>query len=81
MLSTIPDCMQKAMTKIEFQQKLMRLKYSTAAAAPPNINYFPMLPYQGFSNTFSQQGNVTSSANSSDSSTSTALPSPAYPSF
>ena len=41
MLSTIPDCMQKVMAKIEFQQKLIQLKYSTAPA-PPNNNYFPM---------------------------------------
>ena len=83
MLSSIPDCMQKAMAKIEFQQKLIQLKYSTAAAAPPNINYFPMPPYQGFSNTFSQQGNATSSTHSSGSysSTSTPLPLPVYPSF
>ena len=80
MLSTIPDCMQKAMAKIEFQQKLIQLKYSTAPA-PPNINYFPMPSYQGFSNIFSQQGNVTSSTNSGGSSTSTPLPSPVYPSF
>ena len=80
MLSTIPDCMQKAMAKIEFQQKLIQLKYSTAPA-PPNINYFPMPSYQDFSNIFSQQGNVTSSRNSGGSSTSTPLPYPVYPSF
>ena len=80
MLSTIPDCMQKAMPKIEFQQKLIQLKYSTAPA-PPNINYFPLPSYQGFSNIFSQQGNVTSSTNSGGSSTSPPLPSPVYPSF
>ena len=80
MLSTIPDCMQKATAKIEFQQKLIQLKYSTAPA-PPNINYFPMPSYQGFSNIFSKQGNVTSSTNSGGSSTSTPLPSPVYPSF
>ena len=80
MLSTIPDCMQKAMAKIKFQQNLIQLKYSTAPA-PPNISYFRMPSYQRFSNIFSQQGIVTSSTNSVGSSTSTPLPSPVYPSF
>ena len=67
MLSTIPNCIQKAMAKIEFQQKLTQLKYSTVTAAPTSINYFPMQPFQGLSHTFSQQGSVPSSSHSGGS--------------
>ena len=83
MLTGIPDCMQKAMIKIEFQQKLMQLKYSTAQACHPNTNYFPMTQYQGYPNTFSDQRNANSSAHStaSYSSANSPLASPTYQKF
>ena len=64
MLSKIPDCMQKAMAKIEFQQKLIQLKYSIAATPASNIDYFPIPSIPSFSNTFMQQGGTASSTHS-----------------
>lgn len=59
MLSSIPDSMQKAMLKIEIQQKIMQLKYSSSAPNQPN--FFPMPQFQGLPNTFTQQGSLSSS--------------------
>ena len=44
------------MTKLEFQQKLIQLKYTTPLAVPnaPTFNPFTMQPYHGFQNTLLQ---------------------------
>ena len=84
MLSTIPDSREKAMTKLEFQQKLIQLKYTTPLAVPnaPTFNPFIMQPYHGFQNTLLQTGNAISvtPSNHSTSSMCSPVPSPVYPS-
>lgn len=69
MLSTIPDCMPKAMVKLEFQQKLIQLKYNTAIVAPPNyVPTTPLSTLQSFTNTFPQQASEASNPHSRGSS-------------
>ena len=50
MLCDIPDRREKAMAKLEFQQKLIQLEYRTPAAVPTasTFNPFPMSPYYCF---------------------------------
>ena len=72
MLRNIPDSREKAMAKLEFQQKLIQLKYNITVRVPNTPTFNPFTYSHGFSSTPSHH---TSSA------TITPLSSPVYPSF
>ena len=67
MLCNIPDSREKAMSKLEFQQKLMQFKYNIPAGVPNTPTFNPFTHSHGFSST--------------TSATITPWYSPAYPPF
>ena len=72
MLCNIPDSREKAMAKLEFQQKLIQLKYIIPAGVPNTPTFNPFPHSHGFSSTPSHH---------KSSATITPLSSPAYASF
>ena len=72
MLCNIPDSREKAMAKLEFQHKLIQLKYNIPVGVSNTTAFNPFTHSHGFSST---------SSHHNSSATITPLSSPAYPSF
>ena len=91
MLSVIPDSQEKALAKVDFQQKLIRLKYGGQRQQTPAVirststfHPFNLPPYQAFPNTFMQTPNMMTdypSHPSSAAESSTPSPSSVYQPF